>query len=48
MLSGALYDPGGLKGLMEQSLAGPAHPGEFLEWVISVELALRATGAVVD
>jgi asparagine synthetase B (glutamine-hydrolysing) len=45
MHSGALYNPVGLKTRIEQTLAGTVQPSEYLDWVITVEMAMRATGA---
>ena len=47
MHSGTLYNPVGLKSLIEQTLTGTANSGEFLELVISVEMALRDTNTAV-
>jgi hypothetical protein len=45
MHSGAIYNPTELSELVEQGLAGNHQFGEFLDRVITIEMALRTTGA---
>ena len=48
MRSTALYNQQGLAELVAQGLSGVHRYREFLEWVITVEMALRATGASLE
>ncbi len=48
MRTAALYNRDGLAELVRQGLSGSYQQREFLEWVITVEMALRATGTSVD
>ena len=48
MHSGVLYNPATLGDLAAQSLSGAYPYSEFLDRVITVEMALRATGAEVE
>jgi hypothetical protein len=48
MRSGALYNPAGLKNLTEQALAGVVQQDEFLERVVTMEMALRAAGTGIE
>ncbi|MHB8135344.1 MAG: asparagine synthetase B family protein [Anaerolineaceae bacterium] len=48
MLTAELYDQHGLAELVTDGLSGKYQHHEFLEWVITVEMALRATGASVE
>ena len=45
MRTGALYSPPGLRDLVVQALAGSIQQSEFLDRVITVEMAMRAAGA---
>ena len=48
MRTAALYNQHGLAELVRQGLSGVYQHREFLEWVITVEMALRATGASLE
>ena len=48
MCSGALYNPAGLNNLTNQVLAGVFEQSEFLERVVTVEMALRAVGTGLE
>lgn len=48
MHSGALYNPERMKFVTNQALSGISQSNEFLERVITIEMALRATGTEIE
>ena len=48
MISGALYNTPALAAIVDQGLAGNHQTGEFLDRVITLEMALRVVGIVVE